>query len=154
MITVFGWGNKQMGMNEDLHKLAYAESWKTFVSYASATLKSLLLLSGGAGTALLAFMGHMVTLGRLKEASLLATPIFIFFGSSFLTCVTLGFSYLSQAAFHKAFDARDAVAHKQCNDKGERLTQISIITTIFSFALSFTAACWTLKVFLSLASLA
>ena len=74
----------------------YFESFKSMCVFASEALKSLFLISGGADIAILAFVGHLIAIGKIAEAKSFAPSLMAFFTAALLASASFCFSYLAQ----------------------------------------------------------
>ena len=109
------------------------ESEKIYFEYALQVSKTLLLVSGGSGTALLAFLGHMVSLDKMKEASLFWLPVFLFFLSSFFVCLQFAFEYLTQTAVVQRIYYDDIDTQKKCDKYAVIFKNIASACLLSSF---------------------
>lgn len=74
------------------------------ITYAKETMKGLILLNSGSAAALLAFIGHLATMGMKENAKMFALPLCLFLAASIAALIGMGLSYLSQNLVMQALE--------------------------------------------------
>jgi hypothetical protein len=111
--------------NADL--LFYQEAVKCAVNYATEGIKSLFIVSGGASAALLAFLGHLVTIEERGFAWSLTGSLAFFFAAAIFGSSVFCFSYLSQL-----FYAQNAFAEGECAS-GKIFQGVAVVMTVIAY---------------------
>lgn len=98
------------------------EMFKTIFVYGQSTLKSMILINGGAAVAMLAFLSRYLSSGTNEVDMLYFTIALLVFGSGvFLGALTAGLSYVTQYCYYHYTNKSGIIFHV-----------ISIITGISS----------------------
>lgn len=88
-------------LNYEAHSKTHIASWESVIKFAEMTIRSLLILNGGAAIAVLTFAGNAA-----KSASevFLANSVVYFGIGAALSVVTAGLAYLAQFLFTNLFE--------------------------------------------------
>jgi hypothetical protein len=114
------------------------ELLRSLVTTSSNATKTALLINGGAAVTVLAFIGHLVTTGKLASIQAFSWPLACFAGGVFFSALAAGLIYFVQWTFYK----QNPVKRPRC---------LAIVSHALSF-LGFVAGCaLTLGAFLRLA---
>jgi hypothetical protein len=96
-------------------RIARIEHWRNFAlsslpslnhglfTYASETIKALILFNAGSAAALLTLIGHLVTINQKEFVKVLSLPLSIFLCSAIAATAGFGFSYMSQCLVNLAY---------------------------------------------------
>jgi hypothetical protein len=128
---------------EDLRAFAFSISPSLnsgLFMYATEALKSLILINAGSAAALLALIGHLVTMGQKTMANALALPLCIFLASAIMSSAAFSFSYLSQALTNLAYTyviVSDIEKYNKKSAWGQRWQFLAIIAAIGAFLVCF-----------------
>jgi hypothetical protein len=111
--------------------------------YATETLKALIFICAGGSAAILAFIGHLVTLNQRDMTKALALPLCMFLVSAVMAGVSFGFSYFAQGLVNEAYTYLvlwrddDIGRYNKKSLWGNVSRYCAIITAVFAFVLCF-----------------
>lgn len=125
-----------------------AEHLKAIISFANSTLKSILLINGGAIVAFIAFLSNNL---RYVETDPLLIGLYVhlwkalvMFGSGAVAAsLCYGASYISQSAFAQEYDQALVSQGDDCSNKpkglitGNRARNVAIVICIIAYILTF-----------------
>ncbi len=73
---------------------------KSVLSSGQAAMKSAFLINGGAAVALLAFIGHLVSIREVGHVSMFARPLIVFVGGVLSAALATGVTYVTLSCYH------------------------------------------------------
>jgi hypothetical protein len=108
-------------------------------AYATETMKALILINSGSAAAILAFIGHLVTINQRDLARALSLPLCIFLISAISAIASFGFSYLSQGLTNLAYmylalwREEDQGRYQSASRWGTIFQCLAILATLIAF---------------------
>lgn len=125
-----------------------AEHLKAIISFANATLKSILLINGGAIVAFIAFLSNNL---RFAETDPLLAGLYVhlwkalvMFGlGAVAASLCYGASYISQSAFAQEYDQGLVSQGDDCSNEpkgwitGNRARNVAIVICVIAYGLTF-----------------
>jgi hypothetical protein len=112
--------------------------------YATEVMKALIFVSAGSAAALLALIGHFVTISQKEIAKAMGFPLCIFLVAAILAAGTFGFSYLSQLCANTASiylclweDERYDALFKRSSKWGYIWLSLALLLSLLAFTACF-----------------
>ena len=125
------------------------EVFKSVIAYGEVTVKSALLINGGAAVAMLAFAGNLATrVGEPEIASRFAAAMVAFGAGAWLAVLGAGFGYIAQSCYLR--ELRLEFSLRRSGHRWRKITAITVGAAMLAFAIG--VGCATFAVTLPLES--